>query len=487
MELSSSEGNNQEMLKHDIPSVTAAREPVRKAPILLLILLNSLVFFCSAYISNQRDSPTGDEPHYLVISQTLLLYHSLDVTLDYTHGNYKVFYAGPLGPFQHTSRNRWGQLLPLHGIGAPVLWLIPFAIAGRAGTLFFMALVSVLIIVNMYLLLLSLGIQQNYALFTSVGITLASPILVFSHHNFVEPIAALLCIYILRVLFQERLRTLDLLGSSVALGVLPWIHIRFALLEIVLCCFLFARIYQENGIKKIKPYFLALLPMCGLFLILEVYSFFVWGSLNPTINQANSGEVPFDSILWRGLLGLFFDQEYGLLINFPIFLFLLGGIMLALKKGLLRFNVLILLLSVPYILTIASFHNWDGAISPPARFLTVLVPPLAFYLALALQRAHSRVVNGLFLLVMSVALLYEGISLSFPGGWINWEDGYNRPLLRIGQALHLPLIKNVPSFFTKGKPSFLLPEQAFLIAGWLAVLGGVTLVVVLLAGRQEKG
>ena len=480
------EESSRENLMHTLRSSSDIGKINGKVHILVLLLLSSLVFSVSAFISSQRDSPTGDEPHYLVISQTLLHYHSLDVTLDYTHRDYKAFYHGPLGGFQHTSRNKWGQLLPLHSIGAPLLWLAPFVLAGRAGTLFFMALVSVLVILNIYLLLVSLGIQRNYAFFTCIGVTLASPILVFSHHNFVEPIAALLCIYILRVLFQERLRTLDLLGSSLALGVFPWIHIRFALFEIVLCCFLFARIYQEYRLTKVRPYLAALLPMAVLFLSFEAYNFFVWGSLSPIANQANSDEVPFDSILWRGLLGLFFDQEYGLLINFPIFLFLLSGIILACKKRFLRFNLLVLLLAVPYIVTIGSFHNWDGAVSPPARFLTVLVPPLTFYLALALQRAHSRVVNGLFLLFMGIALLFEGVAVSFPGGWINWEDGHNRPLLRIGQALQLPLTKDVPTFFTNGKPSFALPQQAVLIAGWLAFMGALTLLVVLLARRQLK-
>src|SRR6185312_6527185 len=96
---------------------------------------------------------------------------------------------------------------------------------------------------------------------------------------------------------------------------------------------------------------------------------------------------------------------------------------LACKKKFLRFNLLMLLLAVPYIITIASFHNWDGAISPPARFVMVLVPLCAFYLALALQEARSWLVSGLFLLCAGVSILYESVSLSIPGGWINWEEG----------------------------------------------------------------
>lgn len=465
---------------------SASRKRERIVHILFLLLLSSLAFFSSAYLTNRLDSPTGDEPHYLVISQTLLLYHSLDVTQDYLHRDYQTFYPGPLGAFQHTSLNKWGKLLPLHSIGAPILWLIPFAIAGRAGTLFFMSLVSVFIIMNIYFLLVSLGIWRKYAFVISASMALASPIWVFSHRNFVEPIAALICVYSMRVLFQKRLRPLDLLGISLALGTLPWVHIRFAFFEIVLCCFLLARIYQEYRFSKITPYLYALLPMCAMFLVFEAYNFFVWGSLNPAINQANSGEVPFDVPPWRGLLGLFLDQESGLFTNFPIFLFLCGGIILSLKKKFLRFNLLMFVLAVPYVIMIAAFHNWDGAISPPARFLTVLVPPLAFYLALALQKGRHWMTHGFFFLFMGVTMLYEGISLSLPGGWIDWEQGQSLPLLRMAQTLHYPLTRDVPAFFAKGKPIFPLPAQAFPFFSWLVLLGGLTLLVVLLARRKVQ-
>lgn len=467
----------QENLAAGASPVLSQKKSTGSMHILLLLLFSGLVFLLSAYVCDQLDIPTGDEPHYLVISQTLVLYHSLNVTLDYAHNDYKIFYAGPLGPAQHTSLNKWGQVLPLHSIGAPVLWLIPFAIAGRLGTLLFMACLSVLVILNIYLLLVSLSIQRKYAFFTSLMMALASPIWIYSHHNFVEPIAALLCVYIVQVIFKQRPHTWNLLSSSLALGILPWIHIRFALFELVLACFLLARIYQDHRFSKFKPYIYAILPMFGMFLLFEGYNFFVWGSLNPAVNQANSGELPFDVAPWRGLFGLIFDQEYGLLTNFPIFLFLLSGIILACKKKCLRFNLLMLLLAIPYIITIASFHNWDGAISPPARFVMVLVPLCAFYLALALQKARSWLVSGLFLLCAGITILYEGVSLSIPGGWINWEEGHSRPLLLIAQTLHLPLTRGVPSVWVH-------TNQAGPATGWLVFLAALTLTVILLARRR---
>src|SRR5258707_12948904 len=111
---------DREDLETALPSAPAEKKAAGRTHILLLLLISSCVLFVCTYISSRLDMPTGAEPHYLVISQTLVLYHSLDVTLEYNHNDYKVFYGGPLGPFQHTSLDKWGQLLLLHSIGAPV-------------------------------------------------------------------------------------------------------------------------------------------------------------------------------------------------------------------------------------------------------------------------------------------------------------------------------------------------------------------------------
>ena len=77
--------------------------------------------------------PQGDEPHYLVISQALHLYGSLDVAQVYAHRDYLAYYPLPLDP--HVSPGPDGQPLPLHSIGGPLLWLLPFACgAGRASS-----------------------------------------------------------------------------------------------------------------------------------------------------------------------------------------------------------------------------------------------------------------------------------------------------------------------------------------------------------------
>lgn len=445
------------------------RISVSRLYLVLLLLLTCAVFMLTGYIYYRNSYPQGDEPHYLIISQTMLKYHSIDVMQDYTNGDYRSFY--PVHIDAHTAPNGHGQALPLHGIGGPFLWLPFFAWHGRLGAIVFMCLICALAVYNVYKLLEALEISQGYRLLVSLGFALGSPLYVYSHLTFIEPIAASLCIYILRVLCQKNLSTLDLVGSSIALGVLPWVHIRFALIELLLFAFLLYRLYQENKWTNLRRYVAYLVPVIALFLLYEAYEFFVWGSLNPAAHEFNSGNLPFRYSPFEGLLGIFMDQEFGLFTNFPIFLFALPGIILALKKKFLSLNVLLLLLFVPYVMMYASFSVWSGGWNPPTRYLLVLTPTLAFYVAYALQRANNLLLNicfGLFTLFsFAVGLAYiRAYQFGFNGG-----HGKSLAMAHLEQIIHI--------HFTRYIPSLYLPHQTKIFLLWAIGAACLTLATLL--------
>src|SRR3979411_2617643 len=116
--------------------------PLRESPYLLALAVGTGLFFLSiAILYVSRASPTGDEPHYLVISETLLKYHSIDVARAYQNRDYLGFYNVPRDR-THPVTNNQGRHVPVHGIGGPVLWLPLFAVAGRMGAILFVAGVS---------------------------------------------------------------------------------------------------------------------------------------------------------------------------------------------------------------------------------------------------------------------------------------------------------------------------------------------------------
>src|SRR5438105_8291302 len=172
------------------------RQDMQKRQLLLLALISCVVFFTTTFYYVLSSPPSGDEPHYLVISQTLLKYHSLDVMQDYKNGDYHSFFPMHINP--HVTYNERGQLLPFHAIGGPLLWLLPYYFWGRLGAVLFISVLSVLIIFNIYAFLVTMSISKRYALVVSIAFAIGSPLYLYSHLTFIEPISALVCIYVVR-------------------------------------------------------------------------------------------------------------------------------------------------------------------------------------------------------------------------------------------------------------------------------------------------
>jgi hypothetical protein len=283
----------------------------------------------------------------------------------------------------------------------------------------------------------------------------------------------------MRIICRPTRHTGDLIGASLALGLLHWIHIRFALVEMVLFGFLLARLYLDNRANsagQFKRYAAYLLPFVALFLLFELYNLTVWGTLNPAPNQANAGKVPFQALPFTGIIGIFFDQEFGLFTNFPLFAFALPGILLTLKRKYLTLNLLLLALFVPYVIMVASFDSWAGGWGPPARFILVLTPTLAFPVAYALQRAGNIVLNGFFVLCALFATIVGVAYIWADKSGFNGGHGASLAMLYVQKVSHIIFTPYIPSLFQ--------PHQKPLFLTWLAALLVLTLGTWLLARRQ---
>jgi hypothetical protein len=397
--------------------------------------------------------PQGDEPHYLVISQALQLYGSLDVAQVYAHRDYLAYYPLPLEP--HISPGPDGRPLPLHSIGGPLLWLAPFALWGRAGVVGFMSVVSLLIVANVYGLVRELGVRQGVAVGTAVAFGLGTPVLMYASLSFVEPLGALVCVYALRVLHARAPRPRDLLLVSAALGALPWIHSRFLLFPPIFLAFLLWR-------ERRSPARLACLlgPAAVLVGGLLAYNALVWHTFGLAPNQVNAGAVPFTADPWRPLLGILLDQEVGVVPNFPVLLFVLPGLLLAWRRPLTRHVVAVV---VPYVAVITSFPAWDGAWSPPARFLAVVLPMFAGHVGLVWDRAGRRTL-ALGGLLTAAGLGLTALAVCSPTGGFTAQKGRS-PALGVLDALSgVDVARFIPSLAQAG--------QVWLFVAWGALVVG---------------
>src|SRR5207244_2464177 len=107
-----------------------ANLPDRRAALTLAAVL--LVPYLALVPYHNSTMPTAsDEPHYLIIMQSLVADHDLDLTNQYDSESYRVFYPDRL-PDRHVIQVGPWQY-PIRDLGLPLIGAIPFAAAGRAG------------------------------------------------------------------------------------------------------------------------------------------------------------------------------------------------------------------------------------------------------------------------------------------------------------------------------------------------------------------
>ena len=102
-----------------------------------------LAFTIGAFAFNQVRGllPAGDEPHYLVITQSLLKDGDLRIENNHRQGDYRAYFAGELPPdFRVRGRNR--EIYSIHAPGVPALIGPAFLLGGYRGVVVFLLLLS---------------------------------------------------------------------------------------------------------------------------------------------------------------------------------------------------------------------------------------------------------------------------------------------------------------------------------------------------------
>src|SRR5262245_2581911 len=74
-------------------------------------------------------SASGDEPHYLMITESLVTDGDLDLANNYAQNDGRLFGHDGLEVGPHAGIDRSGRVESVHDIGLPVLLTLPYAIA----------------------------------------------------------------------------------------------------------------------------------------------------------------------------------------------------------------------------------------------------------------------------------------------------------------------------------------------------------------------
>jgi hypothetical protein len=349
--------------------------PVR-LPRWLFVPLVFLVLVLAAGRSHVTVGPEGDEPHYLMVAESLRRDLDLSLERDYAEGRYAAFHDAPLAP-HYRVRGRRGEIFSLHAVGLSVLVLPAWSLAGYAGVTVFMALLAALLVREVREWVLDLSGEEALATGAAAVFALSPPLVHYAGLVFTEVPAALALSYGLRRGRDPRLGAAGVLSVGLAAAALPWLNVRYALLALVV---LLHAAWRHRGRQELVA---LAVPFAASVAGLAAHHHALYGFLDPRRVYGRRPEMAL-STLPEGLPGLLLDQEFGLLVYAPLLVLAVPGLLCLFRRD--RRQALAVILAVAAVATVAgSWHMWRGGFNPPGRFLVPIVPLLAVAAALTVR------------------------------------------------------------------------------------------------------
>ncbi|HEX7780043.1 MAG TPA: hypothetical protein VF424_12415, partial [Vicinamibacterales bacterium] len=284
-----------------------------------------VVALVAAWVLNPR-LPAGDEPHYLVITQSLIKDADLRIENNHRARDYAAYLDAPLAP-DFLRRGRDGQIYSIHAPGLPVLVLPAFWLFGyrgaQAAVLILAALAGGIIWKAGWRATRSIPAAWFAwaAIAASVTFMLQS-VTIFPDGPAMLAVAASVLVLLA---FAEPDREspagcLRLAGISVLLAALPWLHTRFAILSAGFGLLIAWAIVRESPVpvpqrKQRLAWFLGAPTASAIAWF--AYFQIIYGTPNPAAPYGQRPETSW-AFVPGGLAGLLFDQQFGLLMYAPV-------------------------------------------------------------------------------------------------------------------------------------------------------------------------
>ncbi|MDH4063045.1 MAG: hypothetical protein OEW19_01495, partial [Acidobacteriota bacterium] len=414
--------------------------------------------------------PAGDEPHYLVIAQSLWRDGDLQIENNHERGDYREYFAQELEP-HYLTRGANGEIYSIHPVGLPLLLAPIYGLGGYLGVLLALIAMASMAAAFMWRWVATTLQSPAAATFAWAVVACSAPFLLNTFTVYPEIAAAL------TVMIAITTRNPWVVG--VACGLLPWLSTKYAPMSAVLLVTVPGTITLEREaisamVKRAVPYAALLAAWFGFFLA-------IWGSPWP---QAPYGAMvqttPWNLVF--GAPGLLFDQEYGLLPYAPAYILAVTGLWTLWRAGgerrLLAIRVLLVFGSL--LGTVGAFRIWWGGSAAPARPLAsgllVLGLPIAAAFAAAPQASARRAAQHLLMWIgvgIAVMLVYaqEGLLIA------NGRDGTSSLLAWWSPRWELWTL--APTFIHHEAPTAI--AHTFI---WLAVAGAAGAVLARIETRR---
>ncbi len=421
-----------------------------RTPRLLFLPLVFVALVVAAGRTHVQVGPQGDEPHYLMVADSILRDGDLSLEQDYAEGRYAAFHDAPLAP-HYRVRGRGGAIYSLHAVGLSVLILPAWALAGYDGVAVLMALLAALVALEVREWVRETTGREGLADATGWLAALSPPLVHYAGLVFTEVPAALLLSFGLR---RGRDPALGL-GGAVAVGLaaaaLPWLNVRYAPLAVVVL----AHAVWRHG--RWRPALAVLAPVLVSGACLLVFHYVLYGFFDPRRVYGRRPEVAFSNLA-EGLPGLLLDQEFGLLVYAPVLVLAVPGFVLLWRRD-RRVAIASAVAAIAVLLTAGAWPMWRGGFNPPGRFLVPIAPILAVAVGLVWDRRGLTAGASLLL----GWTLWTGLAGAWEPRLVHRDRDETAPLFRDLSGAHE---------WTGLLPGYVLaePDRSRLAAVWAVAL-----------------
>jgi hypothetical protein len=424
--------------------------------------------------------PGGDEPHYLVIAQSLWRDGDLAIENNHRRGDTLEYFNRPLEP-HYLTRGTDGQIYSIHPIGLAVALAPVLAAGGYHGV------VAVLVAISALAGLLAWRLARRVGGATAAAIawlaTAAGAPFVFNSFTVypeVPAAVAALVAFGLATRLDTTPRARLAAACGAALAVLPWLSSKYAAMAGALGAIAAARLWfggtPDEGGRGTRLHalgWLAAIPAVSLVLWLAFFKA-IWGTWSPSAPYGRQRAMSLE-YLAAGGPGLLFDQEYGIVAMGPGLILALGGLgwMLLAGGAARRLAAEIVLVVCALLVPVGAFHQWWGGMAAVGRPLVASMLLLAIPVAWLYERARAGqpmrtvcwvLVAGSLAMVVTLASAQQGLLL------VGERDGSSRLFTWWSPSWALAAV--APSFVAQ-PPGLAAVEAGLWIAALAAGLGAL--------------
>jgi hypothetical protein len=436
-----------------------------------VVFFVSFAIYAALGVRYARDAGFGgDEPHYLVITQSLIADRDLDIANNHERRDYRSYFPGELRP-DFLQRGLRGEIYSIHAPGLPALLVPAFAIGGAIGAIIFMAAIGGLAAVAVFEAAAAMT-TAGAAAATWIAACFSIPFVPHAWLIYPEIAGALVAAWSVKWLLAPPPSAARALLQGAALAVLPWLHTKFALLLAFFAAFELLRLWPR---LKRMAIFAAPIAISGA---AWLYSFrAMYGVFDPEAPYGNYTRMfVLAKNIPRGTLGLLFDQKFGLLAFSPVYILAVAGAWMMIRGRSTRWLAIGLLAAAgAFFVSTTRLYMWWGGSSAPARFLVPIVPLLAPMLAVAIERARGLFPRAIVVLTFAITLAVAVVTLVSPAEELLYSNPHGVSALATYLQGSAPFDALLPTFTEE---NWRAPLRE--LAPWMAAAGLACAAVLLL-------